>query len=103
MTTTTTTTMDTTTMGDSDGGGCPRLFQSTARVDRVMGDSATTGAIKIERGGDENITINHSGGDDGGDDGGDGCDGGGRESDGGVGGGRSSSLSTAAATGAAKT
>ena len=58
-----------------------------------------TGAIKIERGGDENRTINHIGGDDGGD----GGDGGGRESDGGIGGGRSSSLSTVAATGAAKT
>jgi len=68
----------------------------------------TTGVIEIERGGDENITINHScgggncgggsnsGGDDGGDDGGDGGVGGGggggdggnggsRESDGGVG------------------
>jgi len=27
-------------MGDSDGGGCPRLFQLTARFDRVMGDVA---------------------------------------------------------------
>jgi hypothetical protein len=58
-----------------------------------------TGAIKIERGGDENRTINHIGGDDGGD----GGDGRGSESDGGVGGGRTSSLSTAAVTGAAKT
>jgi hypothetical protein len=33
-------TMDTTTTGDSDGGGCPHLFQSTARFDRVMGDAA---------------------------------------------------------------
>jgi ATP-dependent RNA helicase DeaD len=32
--------MDTTTTGDSDGGGCPHLFQSTARFDRVMGDAA---------------------------------------------------------------
>jgi len=32
--------MDMTTPGDSDGGGCPRLFQSTSRVDRVMGDAA---------------------------------------------------------------
>ena len=77
----------------------------------------TTGAIKIKRGGDENITINHgcgggdcggggnSGGDDGddGDDGGNGGNGGGRESDSGVGCGRSSSPSTTAATGAAKT
>ena len=59
----------------------------------------TTGVIEIERGGDENITINHgcgggicgggsnSGGDDGGG-GGDGGNGGGRESDGGVGCGR---------------
>ena len=59
----------------------------------------TTGIIEIERGGDENITINHgcggsncgggsnSGGDDGGD-GGDGGNGGGRECDGGVGCGR---------------
>ena len=59
----------------------------------------TTGIIKIERGGDENITINHgcgggdcgggsnSGGGDGGD-GGNGGDGGGRESNGGVGCGR---------------
>jgi len=39
-TTTTTTTMDSTTAGDSDGGGCPRLFQSMARFDRVMGDAA---------------------------------------------------------------
>ena len=53
----------------------------------------TTGVIEIERGGDENITINHGcgGGDccggsnSGGHDGG---DGGGRESDGGVGCGR---------------
>jgi len=56
----------------------------------------TTGIIEIERGGDENITINHgcgggncgcgsnSGGDDG-DDGGDDSDGRGKESDGGVG------------------
>ena len=71
----------------------------------------TTGAIKIERGGDENITINHGcGGDDcggggnsGGNDGGDGGDGGGIESDGGVGCRRSSSPSTVAVTGAAKT
>jgi hypothetical protein len=57
----------------------------------------TTGIIEIERGGDENITINHgcggsnSGGDDDGgkgSDSGDGGDGGGRESDGGVGCGR---------------
>ena len=63
---------------------------------------SATGAIEIERGGDENITINHgcgdgdcgggsnSGGDDGGN-GGNGSDGGnvgGRESDGGVGCGR---------------
>ena len=59
----------------------------------------TTGIIEIERGGDENITINHgcgggdcdgsssSGGGDGGD-GGDGGNGGGRESNGGVGCGR---------------
>jgi hypothetical protein len=56
-----------------------------------------TGAIEIERGGDENITINHGcGGGDcggggnrgGGDNGGDGSDGGGIESDGGVGCGR---------------
>jgi len=26
-------------MGDSDGGGSPRLFQSTARFDKVMGDA----------------------------------------------------------------
>jgi hypothetical protein len=26
--------------GDSDGGGCLRLFQSTAPFDRVMGDAA---------------------------------------------------------------
>ncbi len=37
---TTTTMMDTMTTGDSDGGGCPRLFQSTTRIDRVMGDAA---------------------------------------------------------------
>ena len=63
---------------------------------------STTGVIKIEQGGDKNITINHgcsggncgggsnSGGDDSGDggDGGDSSDGGGRESDGGVGCGR---------------
>jgi len=56
----------------------------------------TTGVIEIERGGDENITINHGcgGGNCGGssnsssNDGGDGGDGGGRESDGGVGCGR---------------
>ena len=45
----------------------------------------TTGVIEIERGGDENITINHGcgGGDCGGgrNSGGDGGDGGGRESD----------------------
>ena len=71
----------------------------------------TTDAIEIERGGDENITINHGcgggdcggGGNSGGDDGDGGDNGGGRESDGGVGCGRSSSPSTAAATGAAKT
>ena len=70
-----------------------------------------TGTIKIERGGDKNITINHGccgggdcggGGNSGSDDGSDGSDGGGIESDGGVGCGRSSSPSTAAATGAAK-
>jgi len=32
---------------DSDGGGCPRLFQSTARVDWVMGDAAYDQRIKI--------------------------------------------------------
>jgi len=32
--------MDMMTMDNSDGGGCPRLFQPTARVDRVMGDAA---------------------------------------------------------------
>ena len=37
---TTTTTMDKTTTGDSDGGGCPCKFHSTARFDRVMGDAA---------------------------------------------------------------
>ena len=70
-----------------------------------------TGAIKIERGGDENITINHGcGGDDcggggnsGGNDGGNDGDGGGIESDGGVGCGRSSSPSTATVTGVVKT
>jgi len=39
-TTMTTTTMDTTTAGDSDGGGCPHLFQLTTRFDRVMIDAA---------------------------------------------------------------
>jgi hypothetical protein len=56
----------------------------------------TTGVIEIERGGDENITINHGcgggncggGSNSGSDDGGDGGDGGGKESDGGVGCGR---------------
>jgi len=79
--------------GDSDGGGCSCLFQSTARIEPM------TGVIEIEQGGDENTTINHgcgggdcgggsnSGGDDGGN-GGNGGDGGGRESDGGVGCGR---------------
>ena len=70
-----------------------------------------TGAIEIERVGDENITINHGcsggdcggGGNSGGDDGGNGSDGGGIESDSGIGCGRSSSLSMTAATGAAKT
>jgi len=38
--TTKSTTMDKTTVGDSDGGGCPRLFQSMVRFDRVMGDAA---------------------------------------------------------------
>jgi len=56
---TTTMTMDTKTKGDSDGGGCPRLFQSTARFDGSWVMLPTTGAIKIERGGDKNITINH--------------------------------------------
>ena len=32
--------MDMMTMGDSDGGGCPCLFQSMAWFDRVMGDAA---------------------------------------------------------------
>ena len=27
-------------MGDRDGGGCPHLFQSMVRFDRVMGDAA---------------------------------------------------------------
>ena len=49
---------DTATTGDSNGGGCPRKLYSTACFDRVMGDTAY-GAIEIERGGDENITINH--------------------------------------------
>jgi len=70
-----------------------------------------TGAIEIKRGGDENITINHScgggdcggGGNRGGDDGGDGSNGGGIESEGSVGCGRSLSLPIVAATGAAKT
>ncbi len=35
-----TTTMDMTTTVESDGGGCPRKFHSTARFDRVMGDAA---------------------------------------------------------------
>jgi hypothetical protein len=52
----------------------------------------TTGVIKIEKGGDENITINHGcGGCDcggGSNSSGDGGDGGGRESDGGIGCGR---------------
>jgi hypothetical protein len=39
-TTMTMTKMDTTLAGDSDNGGCPRLFQSMARFDRVMGDAA---------------------------------------------------------------
>ena len=38
--TTMTTTMDEVMAGDSDGEGCLRLFQSTARFDRVMGDAA---------------------------------------------------------------
>jgi len=75
--------------GDSDGGGCSRLFQSTARVDGSWVTPPTTGVIKIERGGDKNITINHGCG--GGDCGGSsnsGGDGGGRESDSGIGCGR---------------
>jgi hypothetical protein len=40
MTTMMKTTMNPTTTGDSDGEGCPRLFQSMARFDRVMGDAA---------------------------------------------------------------
>jgi len=40
MMTMTATMMDTKTAGDSDGRGCPRLFQSMARFDRVMGDTA---------------------------------------------------------------
>ena len=57
-TTTTMTTMDTNAGGDSDGGGCPRLFQSTACFDRVMGDAAYD-RRKVEQGGGENITVNH--------------------------------------------
>jgi hypothetical protein len=33
-------TMDMMMTGDSNGGGCPCLFQSTAWFDRVMGDAA---------------------------------------------------------------
>ena len=94
------TAMDTMTTGDGNGGGCPRLFQSMARIE--LGSWVTppmTGVIEIERGGDETITINHccGGGDcgggssSGGNDGGDGSDsgnGGGRESDDGIGCGR---------------
>jgi hypothetical protein len=32
--------MDMKTVGNSDDGGCPRLFQLTAHFDRVMGDAA---------------------------------------------------------------
>jgi len=65
----------------------------------------TTSAIKIEQGGDENITISYccSGGDCGGNGNSGGNNGRGRESDCGVGGGRSLSPLTAVATGAAKT
>jgi hypothetical protein len=52
-------TMDTMTTGDSDGGGCPCLFQSTARIDRVMGDAAFNRRHQNRAEGDENITINH--------------------------------------------
>jgi len=82
--------METMMMGDSDGRGCQRLFQSNQR--RVLMGSwvmpPTTGTIKIKRGGDKNITINRSGGDNDGEDGGDSFNGGGRESDGSIGGGR---------------
>ena len=111
---TTTMTMDTMMTGDSDGGGCPHLLQSMARIDRVMGDATYNQRHQIKQGGDENITIKHgcgggdcgggsnSGGDaggnggggDNGSNGGDGGNGGnggngrGRESDSGIGCGR---------------
>ena len=31
---------DDATTGNRDGEGCPRLFQSMAHIDRVMGDAA---------------------------------------------------------------
>ena len=109
---TTTMTMDTMTTGDSDGGGCSRLFQLTACIDRVMGDAAYDRRHRNQErewqkhnnrngcgGGDCGGDINRGGGDNGGN----GSDSGGIESNGGVGCGRSSSPSTAAGTGAAKT
>ena len=76
-----TTTMDMMTAGVSNGGGCLRLFQSTAHVARVMGDATYDRRHRIERGGDENITINHGcgGGDCGGGSNSGGDNGGGRE------------------------
>ena len=44
-----TTTMDTMTMGDSDGGGCSRLFKSMASIDRVMSDAAYDKADEAQR------------------------------------------------------
>ena len=96
------------TMGAAGHGRYRHLWADRARSNRrraLIGSwvmPPTTGAIKIEREGDENITINHGcgGGDCGGScnsgggggggsgSGGDGGDGGGRESDGGIGGGR---------------
>jgi len=103
------------TMGAAGHGLYHHLWDARARSNRrraLIGSwvtPPTTGAIEIERGGDENITINHGcgggdcggscnsygnsdgdggGGNGGGGRGGDGGDGGGRESNGGVGGGR---------------
>ena len=99
---------------DDDGRQRWRRLTAPVPIDGALSTwvtPPTTGVIKIKRGGDENITINHgcggddcgggsnSSGDDGGDGGnggnggnggddGDGGDGGGRKNDGGVGCGR---------------
>ena len=101
------TTMDTTTTGDSNGGSCPRLFQSTECINTVMGDATYNQRHQNTARGDKNKTINHGCGggnyDSGGNSGGNSGASRGRESNAGIGGGRSSSLLMVAATGLART